>query len=451
MTPLQRTTGMLTRREALKLFGLTAGAALSPGLLSGCAVDPVTGRQQLMMMSPAEEIALDRQHSPFQFSSDYGVVQDQSLSDYLNRVGRDLSARSHRPEMPFSFRAVNSPVINAYAFPGGSIAATRGILAELDSEAELAALLGHEIGHVNARHTAEQATKGTIASILIAGVGVATSATGLGDYSGAIQDLGGLGAGALLARYSRENEREADALGMEYMTRAGYTPMGMVSLMEVLLKEGKRKPGALEMMFATHPMSEERHRTALRNAQGEYAARLSAPDQRERYLDNTARLRGIKGAITALQNAETALHKKEYPAAEEELHKALAIAPDDYTALLLMAKCKMAQEQVVEAERFALAASRVYPQEAQAHGVLGLTWIINQKYDQAFAQLSEYDRLLPGNPEIGFFQGLSREGMQRNQEAARYYHRYLQQVKQGPRAEYAYKQLQGWGYLKQTP
>ena len=370
------------------------------------------------------------------------------LNAYLNQVGREMSVRSHRPNMPFSFRAVNATYINAYAFPGGSIAATRGILIELDNEAELAALLGHEIGHVNARHTAERATKGTIANVLIASAAIAAGSSGYGNYTGLVRDLGGLGAGALLAHYSRDNEREADALGMEYMTRTGYTPQGMVGLLEILLENGRQKPNAIELMFSTHPMSEERHQTAFNNAQGKYKNMLSAPDHRERFMDSTFGLREIKGAITALQDGETAMGKKQYLQAEQLFEKALKIAPHDYTALIMMAKCKMAQDKNSDAERYALKATQVYPQEAQGHVVIGLTSIINRKFEQAFQQFTEYDRLLPGNPEIPFYQGLSLEGMQRKKEAARYYYQYLQKVRQGSQAQYAHNKLKSWGYLK---
>lgn len=441
-------TDLLTRRQLLKLLGMGTGAVLSQGILGGCAVDPVTGQQQLMLMTPAEEIALDKQQSPYQFSSDYGPVQDMNLNAYLNQVGREMAVRSHRPSMPFSFRAVNATYINAYAFPGGSIAATRGILLELDNEAELAALLGHEIGHVNARHTAERATKGTIANVLIASAAVAAGTSGYGDYGGLIQGLGGLGTGALLAHYSRDNEREADALGMEYMTSTGYTPQGMVGLMEILLENGNKKPNAIELMFSTHPMSAERHQTARNTAQGKYKNMLSAPDHRERFMDNTFGLRKIKGAIAALQDGETAMRKKQYQQAEQQFGKALKIAPNDYTALVMMAKSKMAQDKNNEAEAYALQASRVYPQEAQGHVVMGLSSIINRKHEQAFQQFSEYDRLLPGNPEIPFYQGLSLEGMQRKKEAARYYYQYIQKIRQGDQAQYAYNRLKTWGYLK---
>ncbi|MCL7487576.1 MAG: M48 family metalloprotease [Desulfobulbaceae bacterium] len=439
---------MLTRRDMFKLLGIATGACLSPALFSGCAINPVTGRQEFMLMTPDEEIALDRKQSPYQFSNDYGAVQDQQLNAYLNQVGTQLASISHRPEMPFSFRAVNAPYINAYAFPGGSIATTRGILVELDNEAELAALLGHEIGHVNARHTAEQVTKGTLTSILVSGAAIATNAAGYGSYGGLVQDLGGIGTGALLAHYSRDNEREADALGMEYMTGSGYTPQGMVGLMKILLENGQRKPNAIETMFSTHPMSEERYQTAVRNAQNTYGNMLSAPDHRERFLDNTAGLRKIKGAITALQNGQTAMQQKKYQEAEQEFNKALQIAPNDYAALLMMAKCKMAQDKPNEAEQLALQAGEVYPQEARSHAFAGITSILNKKYEQALQQFSTYDRLLPGNPAILFFQGLSLEGMEKNKKAANLYYQYLQQVKTGTQAQYAYKRLQSWGYIK---
>ncbi|MGD8540943.1 MAG: M48 family metalloprotease, partial [Desulfobacteraceae bacterium] len=137
-------TALLSRRRFIRLSALAAG-----GLLTGCAVNPVTGRSQLMLVSEDQEIQLDRQNSPYQFSSDYGVVQDAALNRYIHQTGLKLAARTHRPQMPYSFRCVNATYVNAYAFPGGSIAATRGILLKLQNEAELAALLGHELGHVN--------------------------------------------------------------------------------------------------------------------------------------------------------------------------------------------------------------------------------------------------------------------------------------------------------------
>lgn len=135
-----------SRREFLALSALAAA-----GFLAGCAINPVTGQKQLMLVSEAWEIEVDQQNAPHQFSTDYGTLQDDALNQYLHQVGREMAPQTHRPEMPYSFQGVNATYINAYAFPGGSIAATRGILLSLESEAELAALLGHEMGHEYAK------------------------------------------------------------------------------------------------------------------------------------------------------------------------------------------------------------------------------------------------------------------------------------------------------------
>lgn len=429
-------------------MGIGVAACTAAPFLYGCATDPVTGRQVLMMVSEEDEIALDKQQSPYQFSNDYGSIQDAPLNSYISQVGKSLASQSHRPHMPFSFRGVNAAYINAYAFPGGSIAVTRGILVELENEAELAALLGHEIGHVNARHTAEQLSSSKLTQALLTTASLATSAAGYGGAADLVQGLGGLGAGALLAKYSRDNEREADALGMEYMTRAGYTPRGMIGLMEVLLDSHERNPSAVEMMFATHPMSNERHQTAIKNAENKYADRLALPEYKERYMDNTAKLRSKKSTIKNIQAAEKDLRKKNPTAAAEKLDQALKQSPNDYAALLMMAKCQVALDKVDQAERYALQATEAYPAEAQAHQLSGILSFENKRYAMAYKQFNEYDRILPGNPQIIFYRGLSLEGMEKKQEAARDYSAYLKKVRQGKPAQYAYQRLKEWGYIK---
>lgn len=443
-----KTPTVLTRRQVLRMLGIGVGSLMGQSLLSGCAVDPVTGKNSFVLLSESDEIALDKQQSPYQFSTDYGPVQDQHLNSYINRVGNELARHSHRLQMPYSFRAVNAAYINAYAFPGGSIAVTRGILVELESEAELAALLGHEIGHVNARHTAEQSTKGMLANLFVAGASVATGAAGYGNAANLVQSLGGLSAGALLAHYSRDNEREADALGMEYMTRAGYSPEGMTGLMEILQENGRKQPGAIELMFATHPMSRERLQYARQQAQSTYARFLPGVQNRERYMDQTANLRRIKPAIRFIQQANTAQAKKQYQKADALLSRALQIAPNDYTALVMQANGRLAMKNTGQARKLAFKATQVYPAEAQGHLVTAMADFVDKKYSPAYEQFSRYDQLLPANPEITFFKGLCLEGMQRRKESAKKYHRYLQQVQRGKNARYAYNRLKTWGYIQ---
>lgn len=441
-------TRQFTRRQLLKMGAVSTATILTPVLFTSCAVDPVTGQNELVFLSKSDEISLDRKQAPYQFSSDYGVVQDAQLNAYINQVGREIAARSHRPQMPYSFRTVNAAYINAYALPGGSIAATRGILVELENEAELAALIGHEIGHVNARHAAEASTKGMLANLLLAGATVATSAVGYGNAAGLVQQIGGMGTGALLAHYSRDNEREADALGMEYMTRTGYSPLGMIQLMEVLEKNGHRQPGAIELMFATHPMSRERLNWAKQAANTTYSRFLSGAMNRERYMEHTRGLRRIKPAIEAMGKANSLLNRGKYNEADPLLARALRIAPDDYTALVMRAKCQLGLHNTNQARRLSLTATRVYPQEAQGHLVAAMANFVDKKYNPAYQQFNRYDQLLPGNPEITFFKGLCLEGMGRRPEAARHYRTYLQKVRRGKNAGYAYNRLKTWGYIK---
>lgn len=433
----------MTRRDFLWLMSV-AGS----GLLHGCATDPVTGKTVLVGMSEAQEVELDRSNSPHQFSADYGAVQQPAVNDYLSDVGQGLAANSHRPQMPYSFRAVNANHVNAYAFPGGSIGVTRGILVELDNEAELAALLGHEVGHVTARHAAEQAGKTMLAQAALMGGAVYAGSrdAGLGEL---VTTLGSLGAGALLAHYSRDNERESDRLGLDYMTRSGYNPEGMVGLMDVLRSQQRSDPNALELMFATHPPSEERYRFARQEVATRYAADAGRSLQRERYLDNTFALRRLKPAIEKQREGEAQLAKKRYRQAEAAFRGALTLAPDDYAGNMLLGKSLLAQERTAEAQRAFEKAKAIYPAEAQSHHFDGISKLQRGNYAAAFRAFDDYEKRLPGNPNTVFLKGIALESMQDRSGAAAEYYRYLRSVNQGQAARHAYQRLQAWGYLQQ--
>jgi predicted Zn-dependent protease len=432
----------MSRRDFVRLSGLAAA-----GLLTGCAVNPVTGRRQLMLVSEAQEIDVDRKNAPYQLSTDYGVVRDAALADYLQRTGMGLAARSHRPGMPYRFKAVNATYINAYAFPGGTIAATRGILLRLEDEAELAALLGHELGHVNARHTASQMSKTLLTQTLVGG---ASAVAGIQSqaFGELAAQLGTLGAGALLASYSRDNEREADALGLAYMDRAGYNPAGFEGLMDMLRRLNKSRPSSIQLMFATHPMSEERYQTAVDAVAGEYGGREDRPLYRERYMDHTAGIRRIRGAIEAMEDGEKEMASENYAAAEARFAAALDQAPEDYAGLLMMAKCLIVQDRLEPAEVYTGRAKEVDPDEAQAQFLSGFVRLGRERYGAALEDFGRYDALLPGNPAILFLKGYCLEKTQRRPEAARHYYAFIEEVQQGDMARYAYGRLVQWGYLK---
>jgi predicted Zn-dependent protease len=418
------------------------------GLLASCATDPVTGQKVFNMYSEGWEVSVDKQHSPHQFSNDYGVTQNKTLNNYIASIGQRMAAKTHRPAMPYSFNTVNAVYVNAYTFPGGSMATTRGILLKLDSEAELASLLGHELGHVNARHAAESASKGIVAQALVVGGAIALGAAYDEDVGNLAGQLGMLGAGALLSSYSRDNEREADALGMEYMVRSEYNPDGMVGLMDMLKSLNKHKPSSVELLFATHPMSDERYDTTVKYANSQYASAKKYKLYRERYMDNIASLRAQKGAIEAMQKGEGAMGKKKYSEAENNFKTALKQEPNDYAGLLLMSKCMLAQNRDTDALKYAEKAKRINPNEAQARHIAGFASLKQNKFDRAHADFTAYQRLLPGNPMALFFKGYALEGMGQRQAAAQEYYGYLKQVNQGNQATYAYTRLKQWNYIK---
>ena len=433
---------VITRRDFLRILSLSTA-----GFVAGCAINPVTGKQQLMLISEDQEIQIDKKNSPHQFSLDYGVVQDRDLNSYIGQVGKKMASMTHRPNVPYSFRAVNATYVNAYAFPGGSIACTRGILISLESEAELAALLGHELGHVNARHTAQQMSKGVLTQAVIGGFSVIAGSKNA-QYGQLASQLGMIGAGALLASYSRDNEREADDLGMEYMVRSGYSPKGMVDLMDVLRSLSKHKASAIELMFSTHPMSDERYQTSVERVQSKYREQAKLPLFRERYMDKTAKLRALKGAIEEMQKGEKEMGQKRFQDAEAYYKKALKLAPNDYTALVMMSTCQFVQERYKESIRYAEKAQNVYSKEAQAYHLSGYAKLKTKDFEGAYQEFVNYERLLPGNPNTIFFKGYTQEHMNHIRQAAQAYHNYLQMVQEGDKARYAYKRLKEWGYYK---
>lgn len=440
--------GEMTRRDFLWLISAASTSAMIP-TLSGCATSPVTGRQILVGFSEEQEVSLDRQQSPHQISLDYGASQDTALNSYASDIGTSLSSRSHRTAVPCSFCVVNGNHINAYAFPGGTIAATRGIMLEMENEAEFAGLMGHEIGHVNARHGAQRAGQGMLAQAALATASIALDASqGGGAWAPLLGIAGQIGASALLASYSRENEREADALGMEYMTRAGYSPQGMQGLMGVLVRQDKEKPGMLDTMFSSHPMSSERLENVKTDASGKYAKFGTGKIDRERYMDQTAGLRKIKLAIEEQQKGERLMAKKGIIEAEGHFTTALKQAPNDYTGLCLMAKCQMAQKKYNNAKEYTTLARQANPREAQAMQFSGVANLATKNYAVAYKEFDTYDRTLPGNPNAAFLKGISLEAMQDRQGAAREYQRYLQSVQSGAQAKHAATRLRTWGYAK---
>lgn len=256
-----------------------------------------------------------------------------------------------------------------------------------------------------------------------------------------------IGSGMLLASYSRDNERQADSLGMDYMVKAGYSPDGFIGLMDMLKNTSKHTPSSIDVMFSTHPMSDERYNTAVQNVSSTYKAYRDQPFYKERYMDNTAKLRAIKPAIKDMQNGDLEMGKQNYQAAESNYKKALSLAPADYAGLVMLSKCLLVQEKFDEALKYSESAKNLYPNEAQAIYVSGFAKMKKNNFESAYDDLNNYEKVLPGNPNTIFLKGSCLEGIKKQKEAAYEYNRYLQIEKNSDNAAYAYKRLVEWGYI----
>ncbi len=263
-------------RRSTPIISLFIGFLL---LLPSCAVNPVTGKQELMLLSEGEEVNLGRE-TDAEIIKQYGVYEDSKLTAYLNEICQGLAKVSHRSQLTYQFKIIDASVVNAFAVPGGYVYFSRGILAALHNEAELAAVMGHEIGHIAARHSAQQYSKAQLAQI---GLGVGS----VFMDSTLLTGLAQLGVGMLFLRFSRDNEREADRLGVEYASRAGYAATEMAHFFETLnrMNPGSDRSG-LPGWFSTHPSPEDRI-PAVRTQAKEWQKKLDLKDPRvnqESYL-----------------------------------------------------------------------------------------------------------------------------------------------------------------------
>jgi predicted Zn-dependent protease len=292
------------------------------GAVAGCATNPVTGAQEIGFVSEERELEIGAESYPTARQAQGGDYKiDPELTRYVRDVGQRLAVVSDR-RLPYEFVVLNSSVPNAWALPGGKIAVNRGLLTELRNEAELAAVLAHEIVHAAARHGAKAIERGTLLQVGVLAVGIAAANS---EYGTLIALGSGLAASLVNLRYSREAELESDQYGMVYMARAGYDPRAAISLQEtfVRLSEG-RSESWLGGLFASHPPSRERIETNRATA-----ARLAAGGElgEERYRQKTAHLARTRPAYQSFDEGRKALEQNDPQGALGLVRRAIEIEP----------------------------------------------------------------------------------------------------------------------------
>jgi predicted Zn-dependent protease len=271
----------------MKKYILISCLAATVLVFNNCATNPVTGKRQVVLMSEEQEIAMGKEADP-QIVAQFGLYEDKALQDFITQEGKKMAAISHRPNLNYEFKIVDSDVINAFAVPGGYVYFTRGIMAHFNNEAEFAGVLGHEIGHITARHSVAQQRNAILGQIgLIAGMVLAPELAQFGQAASQ-------GLGLLFLKFGRDAERQSDELGVEYSSKVKYDAHQMAGFFNTLERKGAES-GAAELpnFLSTHPNPGERNVTVNKLATDwQQKLNLTAPE-----VNRNTYLKRIEGLI----------------------------------------------------------------------------------------------------------------------------------------------------------
>lgn len=379
---------------------LNIGKKLSVTLLvaltllpSACGTNPVTKKREFQLVSEAQEISIgQKNYSPTRQSQGGDYVLDPELTAYVKSVGDKLAAVSDR-KLPYEYAVINDSVPNAWAMPGGKIAFNRGLLYELNSEAELAAVMGHEMVHAAARHGAQGMERGIFLQGAMVAVGIGAQNT---DYANLIVGGAQVGSQLVNSKYGRDAESESDLYGMQYMKKAGYDPAAAVTLQETFVKlSADRKSNFIEGLFASHPPSQARvdaNKVTLTQvgAGGDWG--------KEVYAQKTAKLRSTQAAYKAYDEGVKALAAKDTVKATALAKQAIAGEPREARFQELLGDIALTQKKPQEALAFYDKAIKMQPDYFKPHIQSGIALFNMGKKTEAEPYLKRANELLPTAP-----------------------------------------------------
>ncbi len=363
-------------------------------VLAACGTNPVTKKREFQFVSQAKEISIGKQnYSPARQSQGGDYVIDPELTAYVQSIGKRLAAVSDRPDLPYEFVVINHSVPNAWAMPGGKIAFNRGLLYELNSEAELAAVMGHEIVHAAARHGAKSMERGIFlqGAMIAVGIGAQNS-----NYGNLIVGSSQLGAQLISSKYGRDAETESDLYGMQYMKKAGYDPAAAVTLQETFVRLSKdRKSNFISGLFASHPPSPARvaaNKVTLAKigAGGEVGA--------ETFRKTVGKLKSTQAAYKAYDDGVAALKKGDTTAATKLAKKAIAGEPREARFQELLGDIAFTQKNPQKALGYYDKAIKMQPNYFKPHIQSGIALFNMGKKTEAEPYLKRANELLPTAP-----------------------------------------------------
>lgn len=378
-------------------------AATTIALLGACGTNPVTKKKEIQFVSEAQEISIGQEnYAPARQSQGGDYTLDAELTEYVRAIGNKLAAVSDR-QLPYEFVLLNDSVPNAWAMPGGKIAVNRGLLYELKSEGELAAVIGHEIVHAAARHGAKSMERGVLLQGAILAVGIGSQSS---NYSQLYVAGAQIAAQLTATKYGRDAELESDLYGMQYMKKAGYDPRSAIGLQEnfVRLSQSK-KQNFLEGLFASHPPSEERvaenRKTAAKLGEGGFVGE-------EIYQQKIAYIRKTKPAYDAYQDAVKALAKGDRATATSKATQAIAIERKEARFYELLGDIDLSAERYDTALGYYADAIGLQENYFKPHVHSGVALFRLNRKNEAEASLKRSLELMPTAPGH-YFLGLIQE------------------------------------------
>lgn len=381
-------------------------------LLSACGVNPVTHKKEIQFVSEAEEKEMgEKNYAPARQGEGGDLTVLPDLTNYINSVGQKLAAVSDR-KLPYEFVVLNNSVPNAWALPGGKIAVNRGLLYELHSESELAAVLGHEIVHAAARHGAKAQERGTMMQIGMQAMQVGAAVAGVDPGLSSLA-LGGASTGLQMVqmKYGRDQELEADHYGMKYMKLAGYDVQGAVTLQETFVRlfesgDKAKQQSWMDGLFATHPPSQERV-----DKNKETAAKLGTGGEvgKEAYTAATSKLMEMKPAYDKYDQAMAAAQKKDMATAKSLAGEAAKAVPNEGSFQVLLGQLALGEKQPKAAAAYYEKAMQLSPNYFGSYLGAGIAQSQLGNRQQAQQYLERSTQLLPTAPAAYFLGNLARD------------------------------------------